>query len=77
MCKCVEELTNKLKVYYNGKFKKKDIEDIRINTLISFDGGPENQTYTDVIISVIGQKKEYSVIMAHSHCPFCGEKYES
>lgn len=76
MCTCINDLTKKLKEHYNGKFKKKDIEDIKINTLMSFDDSPE-ATYSEAMVSLVGQKKEHSVILKHSFCPFCGEKYES
>lgn len=76
MCNCIEDFENKLKIFYNGKFKKKDIQDIKLNTLLSFCGEPL-KTYSEAMISLVGQKKEHSVIIKHEFCPFCGEKYES
>ena len=76
MCTCIDDLTKKLKELYNGKFKKKDIENISINTLISF-SGKAGETFSEATISLVGQKKEHSIVIAHTYCPFCGEMYES
>lgn len=71
-CTCIEDMTKKLHERYDGKTKK-PIESVTIQTCINFTSGALD-TYSDAKIALVGQKKEISVILAHTFCPFCGEQ---
>lgn len=72
MCNCIDEMTKRLREHYDGKFKK-PVESIQLQTCLNFSRGGED-TYTEVKIALVGQKKEETAILAHTYCPFCGEK---
>lgn len=71
-CNCINELTTKLRDHYDGKFKK-PIESVRLQTMLNFTRGSVD-TCTEVTIALVGQKKEETVTLAHTYCPFCGTK---
>ena len=72
MCNCISELTKKLRGHYDGKFKK-PIDQLTIQSCINFESGSLD-TYSEVKISLAGQKKREDVMLVHSYCPFCGVK---
>lgn len=72
MCNCIDEMTKKLRDHCDGKFKK-PIESVILQTCINFERGCLD-TYTEVKIALVGQKKEETTILAHTYCPFCGEQ---
>lgn len=72
MCKCIDEISEKLREHYDGKFKK-PIESVKLQTLLNFTRGSVD-TYTEVKIALSGQKKEETLSLAHTYCPFCGER---
>ncbi len=72
MCNCIDEMTKKLREHYDGKFKK-PIKTITLQTCLNFKSGGVD-TYSEVKIALVGQKKEETAILAHTFCPFCGVK---
>ena len=72
MCNCIDVLTKKLRDHYDGKFKK-PIESVQLQTILNFTRGSVD-TCTEVKIALVGQKKAETVTLAHTYCPFCGEK---
>ena len=71
MCNCVDDITKKMHEAYDGKFKK-PIESVQFQTAFNITTGAMD-TYLDIKFSLVGQKKEECVIIAHTFCPFCGE----
>lgn len=70
MCDCIDETTKSLREYYDGKFKK-PVESVKLQTLLNLTRGRED-TYTEVKIALVGQKKEETASLVHTYCPFCG-----
>jgi hypothetical protein len=73
MCDCVSRVEGEIKDHVQGDFKK-PIKDVRLaGKVLSFEDG--KTTTTSVFnIELEGQKRIETVKLAHSFCPFCGEK---
>ena len=80
MCECVKELEAKLLENISAtKRYKKPVKGVSLNGVgFPIVGGKLMvRTYSDVMVTLDGQKKEERVTMFHTYCPFCGTKYES
>lgn len=80
MCNCINEIEEKALSHLREKKQfKKPVNTARLHgvtfpligdTLIS-------RTCNMLKVELEGQKKQPEIIIAHSYCPFCGEKYET
>lgn len=73
MCDCVKKIEGDIKEKCQKNYRK-PIQQVRCaGAILSFEEGKVRMTST-FNVTLEGQKKEEVVRMAHSFCPFCGEK---
>lgn len=73
MCDCIKRISGEIKDKCQKDFKK-PIQDVQCaGIVLSFASGKAVSTST-FILSLDGQKKKEEIKLAHSFCPFCGEK---
>lgn len=76
MCDCVKELEEKIKDHVTkNKIYKKPVKQVRMkDEIYSLTEGLSTKTVSNFEIELEGQKKKQMMPVAHSYCPFCGEK---
>ena len=80
MCNCIKDIEEKaLERLVEQKRFKRPIKRVEMMGIIfPFAGGTLSvKTANTLCIELEGQKRKHEISMAHSYCPFCGDKYES
>lgn len=76
-CKCIEELLHNADLRdHLEKKAKRPVGEMQLDEVsFNFKTG-EAKTFSTVSAVPVERKKRVTVIIVHSFCPFCGEKYE-
>lgn len=73
MCDCLKRIETEIRNKCQDQFKKPISNVSCAGNVLSFTDG-KTKTTTTFNIELEGQKKRESIKIAHSYCPFCGEK---
>lgn len=80
MCNCVKQIEDRAleKLKSDTRFKK-PVKGVKLlGRTLQIDGGTlRSRTTNTLSIELEGQKKRVEMPVAHSYCPFCGEKAEA
>ena len=77
MCNCIEEFEKILLKRFETQTWKKPLKRVCLETTCRRKGNQlVSQTYTKILITLEGQKKQVEQILLHSFCPFCGGELE-
>ncbi len=76
-CTCIEDLEKKVfdTVVAEKRFKKKVVSVQISGKTISVNQGCKLRVVTPFNIELEGQRKEPTMLVAWSYCPFCGMKF--
>lgn len=75
MCDCIQKLEEKMVEIQ--PLKDKVVTKAKINTMLQFlPGRIVSRPVIECFLTVEGLKKEKTMNLAYSHCPFCGTAYD-